>query len=267
MSRGDIAVSMAIRDWAVFPLKPMSKAPATRSGFYAGTTDLVTIRRYWSQKDWNIGIWCGESRLVVIDFDIKPEKGDPGITWWLTICDAAGFDPEATYNVTTPRGGMHAYFVSDELYPPRVGWPAPNVDIRAGLSYVAGHGSETELGMYEHFGADSPIEMPRWLHLALEPRVVEVKSALVQKAADTKDGYRPAVEGIYRVLRDAIEGERNNTLNWAVWKVGQHYWSETQREEAVERLRQIAIESGVDSDKPGQTDATIRSTRAKWPAR
>lgn len=266
MTRADLAVAYAKRDWFPFPCQIMSKKPATRSGFMAGTNDIVTTRQRWRTTEWNIGIWTGASRLAVIDLDIKPERGDPGISWFLVACDAVGFDMESTYCVNTPSGGVHVLFETDNLYPPSVGSMAPNVDTRCGGSYVLAHGSELENGVYEHFGSDIVQLMPDWLDVLLDPVPVVKNSPLRQLAYDNRDdGFDRALDGLLTVARNSIQGERNNTINWVAWKIGQHYWTEQQREFAIERLKLVAVEIGVDDDKPGQTEATIRSQQRLWP--
>ena len=60
MSLLQAALDYAARGLAVFPVLPMSKAPACRRGFKDATTNPATIRRWWlAQTDYNIGIATG----------------------------------------------------------------------------------------------------------------------------------------------------------------------------------------------------------------
>ena len=71
----EFAVVYAQRGWAVFPLKPRSKAPLTPHGFKDASNDAQTIRAWWAR--WpkaNIGIACGASGLVVVDVDNKDAR-------------------------------------------------------------------------------------------------------------------------------------------------------------------------------------------------
>ena len=60
--------------WHVFPLKAGDKTPVTAHGLHDATTDAETIRGWWAQ--WptaNIGLNCGASGLLAVDFDIHKE--------------------------------------------------------------------------------------------------------------------------------------------------------------------------------------------------
>lgn len=46
----DDAVAYAEAGYAVFPLKPGEKSPATRDGFYSATTDAATVARMWADN-------------------------------------------------------------------------------------------------------------------------------------------------------------------------------------------------------------------------
>jgi hypothetical protein len=55
------ALAYARRGWLVFPLRPKSKEPACHRGFYNGTTNPATIRRWFDNgHNHNIGIRCGD---------------------------------------------------------------------------------------------------------------------------------------------------------------------------------------------------------------
>lgn len=273
IARADLAVQYASRGWSVFPLKPGGKEPGTRSGFYAGTTDLVTLRGWWRQRDWNIGIWTGASNLVVIDLDVDKEDAaswnrggpTPGISWWLEYCEVAEYDWEQTYCVTTASGGLHVYFTSEKPYPPAVGKFGALVDVRASQSYVVAAGSETNVGMFEHCCSDQVQPLPEWLAALIEPLPPMYQPTQIEQfQRDQKSGaFEAAMQGLERVLWNAAEGERNNTLNWCVHKVGEHWWTEEQRDIAVANLEAIAL-SFLHA---AEVASTIKSAKRRWPPR
>ena len=77
----DWALMYAGLGFAVFPLWPRDKRPATENGFKAATTDRQRISDWWDKyPDCNIGIATGamSGGLVVIDLDIDEDKGING---------------------------------------------------------------------------------------------------------------------------------------------------------------------------------------------
>jgi hypothetical protein len=266
--RPDLAVSYAQRGWHVFPLQVGGKQPLKGSrGFYAGSIALVQVRQWWRTTDYNIGIWTGASNLVVIDLDIDKEHtgATPGISWWLEMCALTEYDWEQTYCVVTASGGMHVYFSSEKPYPPAVGKFGALVDVRAGNSYVVAAGSETETGIFEHCCGDQVQPLPEWLDALLDPLPIKVVEPIEQYRRDSEEGaYFKSLDGLLRVLQTSGEGERNNTFNWCVHKVGQHWWTEAQREDALTAL--IAMGDAIDLSGKEMQD-TIKSAQRSWPAR
>jgi len=64
--------------WAVFPLRPRGKDPASnageisgcRGGFYRASSHPEQIDAWWTEiPDANIGLWPGPSGLLVVDVD------------------------------------------------------------------------------------------------------------------------------------------------------------------------------------------------------
>lgn len=264
-----IAEGYAARGWAVFPCRIGSKQPATRSGFEAGTTDMVTVRQRWRTTDYNIGIWTGESKLVVIDLDIDPAKGPPGISTFLEICAEAEFDIESTYCVATPKGGLHVYFIVDDgnWYPPSVSRVAPNIDVRSSGSYVVAAGSVVDGFEYDHCCANQPIELPRWLGIIIDrppPDTVRFHRGHDADVRASEGGRGIAFQGIAGHLRDKSTAgvDRNSYFYWAVRAVGDHIWPADFKEACVLELQDIGHEIGL-------TDAEIRdstaSARRRWP--
>ena len=115
------------------------KSPRTRRGFYDSFTDREEVIRYWTANSNHlVGVWC-KNVLVVLDVDNDPEFGIDG----QFELDENGVVPEATFSVTTPRGGSHHFYLKPEGSDvgPDADIALPNgtilrgVDRRAGNSY------------------------------------------------------------------------------------------------------------------------------------
>ncbi|AIK69345.1 DNA primase/polymerase [Mycobacterium phage Minerva] len=62
--------------WAVFPLVPGEKRPATRNGFKDATRDGAQIRRWWTENpNYNIGLPTGKTA----GFDVVDVDGPQGV--------------------------------------------------------------------------------------------------------------------------------------------------------------------------------------------
>lgn len=129
---------------SVFPLKPGQKSPAFKGWKDHSTTDAETIKNWWTQNPaFNIGIDCGKSGVIVLDFDAA--NGKQG----LTIRDTwrqSHLMPD-TWTARTPRGGIHEYYRAPDgktktgLY--------PGVDVRAQGGLVAAPPSVFDGRVYE----------------------------------------------------------------------------------------------------------------------
>jgi len=116
------------RGFSIFPLKSRSKHPATEHGFKDASAMPAQIEAWWTEApEANIGIACGESGLIVLDFDngSVPE----------------GFDLPSTYTVKTARG-LHLYYWGTcrtatmyDLAGNKIG------DVKSAGGYVLGAGS------------------------------------------------------------------------------------------------------------------------------
>jgi len=107
----------------------------------------TSSRKKVSSKSAGVGIVTGPSGLVIIDLD-TPEA----MTEWVDR-----FGAITTRTAHTPRG-LHIYYTSPEAsnLKPRTN-VLPNVDVRAGESYVVAPGSTLDGGAYK-WGNDNPIE-------------------------------------------------------------------------------------------------------------
>jgi hypothetical protein len=104
------ALTYASWGWPVFPLKPLSKVPATRRGFKDATLHPDQIRAWWTrQPDSNIGLPTGHAFDVI---DIDPPQGWHSLTQLLSEEDphtGRGDLPDAHGQVATASGGAHYY--------------------------------------------------------------------------------------------------------------------------------------------------------------
>jgi len=107
------AIKYATLGFAVFPLKPRSKAPATSNGFKSATTDLQQINAWWDSTPlYNIGIATGAASrgLLVLDLDEDDKNNKHGpeeARKWLAQRKT---DFPRTAMVKTGRGGIHMLY-------------------------------------------------------------------------------------------------------------------------------------------------------------
>src|SRR5580700_2708085 len=75
MSTLDLAMAYAAHGWAVFPIHPRSKVPATEHGFKDASREESKLRHWWGNGSrYGIGIACGDpSGIFVLDQD--PRNG------------------------------------------------------------------------------------------------------------------------------------------------------------------------------------------------
>ena len=104
----ETAVMYARLGYHVFPLAPGSKKPVAESnGLLDATTHLTTIVEWWDTSPYgNIGIACGPSGWVVLDFDAgKPEYPAASEEMRLQLVRN-----HPTLTVRTRSGGYHMIY-------------------------------------------------------------------------------------------------------------------------------------------------------------
>lgn len=196
----DAALHYAEMGLAVFPLAEGTKIPCIQGGFTKATTDPEQIRAFWAVRPMcNIGIATGgmSNGLVVVDVDLDNDKGEDGYIALKAWESEHGELPE-TACATTPRGGMHLYFQSDEPFGSTVN-KDKGIDVRSDGGFVVAPPSVREDGRaYE------------WdLHVDDYgiARADDNAKAFVRSVQDGKTGYQKFE------LPDRIRnGERNDTL-------------------------------------------------------
>lgn len=263
------ALAHAARGWHVFPLHPdepdadpdRAKRPAfpnrctaehcdrtdprcQTAGRHIGweeraTTDPARIRRAWSARPYGIGIACGPSALVVVDLDVPKHPDDNPPPEWADARDgtdvlatlahrhASGI--EATYTVTTGRGGAHLYYQHPTSGPPLrnttgerggLGW---KVDTRAHGGYVVAAGSTVAGRPYTMALDVDPQPLPAWLTGLLTPPQRPARPpATIALASDRRGRYvAAAIRRQVAHLTEAPEGQRNHALFTSAVALGQ----------------------------------------------
>ncbi len=181
----------------LFPLKPGTKLPAHK-GWQAEATDAPAQLATWfnGKRDYNIGVACGPSGIVVVDSDVKP--GRDGEANLMALAEG---DPireaqlDLTFTIATASGGRHRYFRTDKPIPNSVSKVAAAVDIRGIGGLVVAPGSRTEKGTYTVVNSAPIADLPDWL-----AEKIEAASASVEA--------RKAPEGIESDAQAAIDRAR-----------------------------------------------------------
>jgi hypothetical protein len=252
MSDFDQILGYAARGWYVFPLKPKSKEPATRRGFYDATINPAKLERWFARGfPYNVGIRTGLlSGVMVVDVD-----GTDGKTSLHRLWREYGPLPK-TLASRTHRGG-HLWFAIDVPIPSSTKRIAPGIHIRANGGYVVVPPSIHPNGtVYEWIDYSVPVApAPDWLiTLALRrPASVQIFSGhacptktSTQITASSSAAYgHAALEREIAKLTQASSGCRNETLNLVSFRLHQLVaGDELHAGEVVQRL--IAAAEAID---------------------
>ena len=198
----------------VIPIREGGKRPAMRTGkehARLATVDHDTIDWWFgTHPEWNVGIACTPSRLVVIDVD-----GPEGERALADIQAEHGKLPE-TWETWTSRG-RHLYYRWPDGQRITTGTAGPKLDIRAAGSYVVAPPSTHPSGdVYEWGVTGVPIpDAPGWLARrppakrrrkrtvrAVDQSVGDEAAAVVSELIDTvslrleRDGYLKAAAAL-----------------------------------------------------------------------
>lgn len=161
------------RNWAVFPVKPLAKAPPlVEHGLKDASRDPVQITTWWTKYPTaNIAVRTGDECFVT-------DQDPGGEETWDSLILEHGRPPD-TLTAITPRGGLHRFWQPVEgasmasRAPARDDWKG--IDVRGDGGYVLVHPSIVLVGgmprRYEWDGLDGEaaeiVAAPRWLTEAL----------------------------------------------------------------------------------------------------
>ncbi|QDZ14193.1 bifunctional DNA primase/polymerase [Humibacter ginsenosidimutans] len=207
----------------VFPCVPGAKRPLTEHGFHEATTDAAVVVAWWRQHPAaNIGMPTGHpSAIVVADVDVHgPVSGYAAFERAIHAGLADGWQ----LTVTTPSGGMHAYYPAPYSMSQSC-WQAARVaiDFRGDGGYVLLPPSRTiidgETVPYRVVTRGSVpgrvLDADR-LRDFLDPRPVRVPTTDAGSQRPTDTGRLAAW------VAGRQEGERNRGLFWAACRLAEN---------------------------------------------
>lgn len=227
------------RAFSIFPVAAGAKIPHQLAGSWGqtATDDFNRIVHFWSHVDphANVGIACKNSELLVVDLDRAKADWNLKGTEWAYLHGAYGprVDGEAlldemrfaqegdmpdTYTVRTGSGGLHLYYRWPSAWP-KISQASPVkgvIDVRGNGGqwggYVLGAGSVTDKGTYE-VEDDFPINLPpKWIRLLVAERP---RAPRFQRPKGLRQPGPISWSGLVDSVRNAQEGNRNNSLVWA----------------------------------------------------
>ena len=202
---GRAAVWYCENGFAIFPLKPRSKEPATNHGLNDWFDDPESAKALWTRyPNYNIGIACGAPShgLLVLDFDVGEDKN--GIKTLRAWQASHGELPETSIALTG-SGGRHYLYRTDRTNIRPSANVQLGVDVRCDGSYIVAPPSIHPNGdSYEWW--ESPEDTP----IATADAQVYDFLDHVQRNGGV-DESKPQSE--HFELPDRIrKGERDNTL-------------------------------------------------------
>ena len=247
----------------VFPCIPGGKRPLTEHGFHDATTDADRVAAWWGRSPGaNIGVPTGApSGMVVVDVDVHgPVDGFRGFS----RAHRADLLDRWQLLVSTPSGGMHAYYQSTPGQVQR-SWQAARagIDFRGDGGYIVAPPSRMSIAgdvvgyrvRRVEAGTSLVLDSDR-LRDFLDPRPT------VREPMNTAQRQGADVSRLARWVAGRAQGERNRSLFWAACRLAENGLPTS---DALDALGTAASDAGL-SER--EIIATIRSAyRAAHPDR
>lgn len=174
----DGALFLAELGYKLFPLKPNTKLPAFEGWQkWAETASIQKITDYGKANPiFNWAIYCGASKLIVVDVDNKNNKsGSKTIKQLIANGNAL---PE-TLTIETPTGGYHLYFTGQ--CKSQAGVLGEGLDVKSTGGYVVAPGSRINEKSYEVVRNINVIDIPNWLLSKIQQDVPRETKVLDEK--------------------------------------------------------------------------------------
>jgi hypothetical protein len=203
----DQALAYARRGWPVFPCQPGRKTPATAHGYLDATTDPGRITAWFARHpERNLAIATGRPGPDVLDVDVHSAgTGFPA----LEQLTRAGLTQGAAAWITTPSGGVHAYYAGTRQ---RNGHLAGcHLDFRSAGGYVLAPPSVVNGKPYELTRLTGQTGALDWAQVTrlLQPERHQQPQPPARTAEDT------SIERLAAWMARQQEPNRNKGLYWA----------------------------------------------------
>lgn len=238
----EAALDLASKGWSVFPCwwsGERAKAPMTKTGFKAATTDPEQIRYWWERAPQALIGGSLPKHLLVLDVD--PHNGGS-----LDELEQHLGPLPPTLTVWSGRGdgGRHLYFHRPPGELTSTALPT-GVDLRVGgRHYLILPPSLHPLTGEPYVWDSSPVS-------SLTPPAASKIRRIAKSVTPRRLSSETARNGLLAFVAGAPEGERNSRLFWAACRA-----SEANDKVALENLRNAAATAGLSET---ETERTIES--------
>jgi hypothetical protein len=240
------ALRYAAHGWPVFPCQPGSKQPATRHGFLDATCDPDKITWWWRRHpEANLAIATGQPGPDVLDVDQHGPAGN-GFAAFNRL-QRAGLTGGASALVTTPSGGLHAYFTGSGQRCGKL--TGHHLDFRAHGGYVLAPPSQIAGRPYQvirHQDASAVLDWGKVTGLLEPQRHLAVRTAGAQ---------RGDLSHLAAWVGQQQQGNRNDGLFWAACRA-----AEAGDETVLADLAHAARATGLPDREIAATIASARRT-------
>ena len=250
------ALAYATAGTPVFPCVVGGKAPLTTHGFHDATTDVATIRTWWSANpDANIATPTGAPGFDVLDIDVRPDG-----TGWAALnhAKAAGLTQGWIRAVATPSGGLHLHYPGTDQRSGSI--RGAHLDFRGAGGYVLLPPSlgqtKTYSNRYDVIATQEPPGRPLdWAALThlLTPSPAHRPDRAPSRAAHGAD---PTPWLAAHVAKQP-EGNRDNALFWAACRAAEAGVTD------YEPLVAAAVSAGLPEKQAVRTVISARDTVAR----
>lgn len=238
----DAAIDVAAAGWPIFPCwwsGDRAKAPMTKTGFKAATTDIEQIRYWWTRAPEALIGGALPEHLIVLDIDPHNGGSIEGLEEHL-----GPLPPTLTVWSGRGDGGRHMYYHRPGLDLTSTALPK-GVDLRiGGRHYLILPPSLHPLTGKPYVAENLPVA-------TLTPAAALKLRRTTRTVTPRPLSSETARNGLLAFVAGAPEGERNSRLFWAACRA-----VENNDKTALERLKAAAQNAGL-SDF--EADRTIRS--------
>ena len=211
------AERLARAGWPVFPCIPGEKRPLTPHGMLDATTDPEQIQRWWRPTPTaNLAIPTGPRTVDVLDVDVRPSGS--GFAAFNDL-KRAGLLTGYSRVISTPSGGMHAYFHGSEQPSSRL--PDHHLDLKAAGGYVLVPPSVVNGGRYVQVrrspGPTRPVDWAA-VRSHLVPTAPAAQQGGRQHGEHRRDG---GIDVLAAWVATLPEGRRNAGTFWAACRAAE----------------------------------------------